>query len=168
MSKLKLLNESSKFLRQSVKEYDLNLYSEKSFLEEVSNDLLNLMYTQGGIGLSANQTGLNFRVFVMGNEERRYICWNPKVLEKSEIQQENIEGCLSFPDLYLKIKRCQYIKVEYYDQFGSVRKHDLVDDWAQCFQHELDHLNGVVFTERVSRLRLRMAKKRRIKVRTQI
>ena len=109
MSKLKLLNESSKFLRQSVKEYDLNLYSEKSFLEEVSNDLLNLMYTQGGIGLSANQTGLNFRVFVMGNEERRYICWNPKVLEKSEIQQENIEGCLSFPDLYLKIKRCQYM-----------------------------------------------------------
>ena len=161
MLNLELLKENSSFLLQSIEEkpYDNSLYSKK-----IGYQLFDFMYSNDGIGLSANQIGLNYRMFVMGDKDVQYICWNPQILEYSGDLVEKMEGCLSFPNLFLKVKRSKEVKVSYLNEYGLQIICNLSDSWSHCFQHELDHLDGILFTHKISKLKLDMALKKRYKL----
>ena len=121
------------------------------------------MKLYGGIGLSANQCGVSERMFVIGTDEFQMVCINPKVIKKSETAVKNKEGCLSYPGLFLSIDRPDWIDVEYTDEFGNTKESRLEGVSAQCFLHELDHLNGIKFVTYVKPVALQMARKKQKK-----
>jgi peptide deformylase len=111
----------------------------------LGQNLYETMVAHNGIGLSANQCGLPYRVFVMVAPDDKYIaCFNPKIVDFSEEKLYLDEGCLSYPGLFVKIKRPKIIKVRYTQSDGETvtRKFDGMS--SRCFQHELSHLDGVV------------------------
>lgn len=131
--------------------------------KEIVKGMFKLMWDQKGIGLAAPQIGLVLRMFVMGSQEGpQYVCINPEVIEKKEIKIGS-EGCLSFPKLWLNIKRETEIKVRYTTLEGNEVEQEFSGLMATCFLHELDHLNGITFDSRASKLGLKLAKERQIK-----
>lgn len=134
--------------------------------EKLKTDLIDTMKNFEGIGLSANQIGIMERAFVMyHNFSKREImcCFNPKIVFTSEEEDYMDEGCLSWPGLWLKVKRPIWIEVEYENENGEHIKNKLKGLEARVFQHEYDHMEGTDFTQKVSRLRLDMAKKKKSK-----
>jgi peptide deformylase len=132
--------------------------------KEFASSLVETCIQRNGYGLSANQCGFRHRVFVMGAGSEYVAFFNPKVTAASEETVHMSEGCLSFPLLELKITRPSGIVVEYQDYNGEVKKANYVGVSARCFLHELDHMNGIVYTEKAKPLALQMAKKKRQKV----
>ena len=118
-----------------------------------------------GLGLSANQVGIQKNVIIMGTDERLIACINPSVDELIGDKEIYLEGCLSFPDLWLHVKRHPECIVTYQTVDGElVEKKHMKGLEARVFLHEYDHLLGVTFDERVtSALSLELAKKRRAK-----
>lgn len=121
------------------------------------------MVEEGGVGFAANQMGFLYRVFAMNIGESPTFYYNPEVIEEGDEVITVEEGCLSFPGLFIKVKRPRSVTVRYQDRDGNVHTEELTDLASRCFQHELDHLDGVCFTDRVSKLSLEMARKRRAK-----
>ena len=141
--------------------------SEDADREQIKNNLVETMESLQGIGLSGNQVGIMERVFVMyGNFAKRetIACFNPKITYKSDEEVFMDEGCLSYPGLWLSIKRPFLIEVEYENENGEQIKNKFVDLEARVFLHEYDHMEGSDFTKKVSRLRLDRAKKRQKKM----
>lgn len=135
---------------------------------ELKNQMVEIMSKNNGLGLSACQVGLNYRLFVMGNkEEASAIVINPTVIEESLETELEFEGCLSFPDVFIKIPRAKSITVEYYDETLTKRTEVINGYAARCFLHELDHLDGVVFKSKVSRLKWDRASKKKDKIQKQ-
>ena len=123
------------------------------------------MNVSRGVGLAANQVGLDAQMFVMTNKYgEKFSIINPTVIAASKEVVEGEEGCLSFPGLFLKVKRAQSIAVEFYDPKGDKQNMEFTDWDSRVFQHEFDHLYGVNFINRVSKLRLDMAKKKQDKL----
>jgi len=122
------------------------------------------MKLYNGVGLSANQCGIMQRVFVIGTEHFQIACINPKVVAKSEELSRDNEGCLSFPALYVKVERPVWCDVEFYDETGAFKQIRLEGLTARCFLHELDHLNGVKFTQHVGPVALKLAQQRQEKM----
>ncbi|HAI40999.1 MAG TPA: hypothetical protein DCM40_24250 [Maribacter sp.] len=89
---------------------------------------------------------------------------NPKILEVSPVMQLVEEGCLSFPNLFMKLQRPQSVVVEYYDKKLKKQVDRFEHIWAQCIQHEIDHLNGVLFIDHVSKFKLKRAREKQKKV----
>ena len=119
---------------------------------------------QNGIGLSANQCGFVHRVFVMGAGEEYVAYFNPKIISSSG-EKHMEEGCLSFPFLNLHITRPENVEVEYQDFTGEKRTKTFTGISARCFLHELDHMNGIVYTSRVKPLAFQFALKKLNKIR---
>jgi peptide deformylase len=127
---------------------------------EVEDSMLALMKSHNGIGLAANQVGLDRRVFVMRTQDgREFGAFNPTILNAEE-EVLGEEGCLSFPDLWLDVPRYRKITAMYLDSTGEKRIIELEGIDARCFQHELDHLDGVCFTDTLSPLKLALALKK--------
>lgn len=129
---------------------------------ELINDMISVMQLGRGIGLAANQIGLTKRVFVMGCNNMEgfpapFAVINPEILTASEETTLTKEGCLSFPGLFLSIKRPKEITARYQNEKGEWLESTMDGLIARCFQHEFDHLNGVCFVEKVSRLKLKLA-----------
>lgn len=125
-----------------------------TLLIEVSNKL-------GGAGLSANQIGLPHKVFAMTVvDNEHYAVFNPEILEVSNNQILAEEGCLSVPGLWIKVKRPEIIKVRYFTFKGEEIKATLSGITSRVFQHEYDHMLGIQFTQRVSKLKFEMAVKK--------
>jgi peptide deformylase len=122
------------------------------------------MKMHSGIGLSANQCGVEARVFVIGTDNFQIACINPKIIEVSVEKSKLREGCLSYPGLFLFVDRHDTIEVEYTNENGQIVRELMQGITAQCFQHELDHMNGTKLSEHVGPLALNMAKKRRDKM----
>jgi peptide deformylase len=118
----------------------------------------------GGIGLSANQCGFPHRVFVMGSEDNFVAFFNPEIINISKQEVHMIEGCLSFPFLGLRITRPAEIGVRYQDYTGEWKGTTLSGISARCFQHELDHMNGVIYTQRVKPMALQSGMQKRNKI----
>lgn len=112
--------------------------------------LLTLMRKERGIGLAANQAGLDQRLFVMLINDELYSCFNPEIISSSQDLVEYNEGCLSFPDERIMITRPKNIEVAYYNAHGKLQQTELTGLVARCFQHELDHLNGITMHMRMS------------------
>ena len=161
MAIYKLIDNDNPILRVS-----LSGVSEDCDRKKLQEDLIETMKNFNGLGLSASQCGIMERVFVMYSDfdKREGIaCFNPKILDYSKEEVIMEEGCLSYPGLWLKVKRAHNILVEFEDTKGDKKAIALRDVAARVFQHEMDHMDGADFTQKVSKLRLDMAKKRRAK-----
>lgn len=131
---------------------------------EFASTLVETCKVNKGIGLSANQCGFKHRVFVMGAGDEYVAFFNPKVISLSDDMKLMDEGCLSYPLLTLRISRPSEVFVEYQDFNGEIRNTKLTGISARCFLHELDHMNGLVYTNRVKPLAFQMAMKKRDKL----
>jgi len=122
------------------------------------------MKLYSGLGLSANQCAVRERVFVIGTDQFQMACINPKVIEVSEELIKDNEGCLSFPAFFLKIPRPKWIEVEYTNENGERTQARLDGLTARCYLHELDHLNGVKFTNYAGSVAMAQAKRKQEKM----
>lgn len=133
--------------------------------QKLEYDMINFMVKNRGIGLAANQIGLSKRIFVMGSDNipgfpKPFALFNPLIIESSKDQILDQEGCLSYPGLYLRIKRPSWVIAAYQDSKGTTREIKIDGYLSKCFQHELDHLNGVCFVDKVSQMKLNLAMKK--------
>ena len=110
------------------------------------------MYDNNGLGLAANQVGIPYRIFAMRGAPENFVCFNPKVVQPSEMTVLLEEGCLTYPQLLVKIKRPQHVRVRFTTPNGVTRTETFTGMSARVFQHEIDHLDGVVFYNRASRI----------------
>ena len=134
-------------------------------IEKFEQDYIKMMVEEKGMGLAANQIGITKRFFAMGHEsfdtfKKHVIIWNPKLISESEEQVVDVEGCLSFKGIWLKVKRPKKVEVQYETIQGETKFAKLDGMESKCFQHELDHLEGITFNKRVSKLRWDMARKK--------
>jgi peptide deformylase len=159
---LPLYDENHPMLKVQVPEYKHALPN--PLMELLIKRLKMTMKLYGGIGLSANQCGVFERVFVIGTDEFQIACVNPRIIGKSPSTIKEKEGCLSYPGLYLKIDRPDWIDVEYTDENGQLVQSRLEGITARCFQHELDHMNGIRMTDHVGPVALQMARKKQTKI----
>jgi peptide deformylase len=132
--------------------------------EKFESDMVKLMLDERGMGLAANQIGITKRFFAIGHDsfdtfQKHAIIWNPQVINSSEEKVIDVEGCLSFKDVFVKVERPKIIEVQYETTQGKTRFAKLDGMESKCFQHELDHLDGITFNKRVSKLRWQMANK---------
>lgn len=133
--------------------------------EKFSKELIDVMIRNRGIGLAANQVGSDLRVFAIGFKDMEFfniptVVFNPKINDFSVETELYKEGCLSFPDLWMEVSRPKQISVEYFNYKGNKINCDLKGLDARCFQHEYDHLNGICFVDKVSKLKLQLAMKK--------
>ncbi len=140
-------------------------------LRQLMDDMLETMYDAPGVGLAANQIGRLERVIVLdcadkqdGEEPQPYQMVNPEITWKSEQTSKYSEGCLSIPEGTGDVQRPTAVRVRYLDREGQ--SHELEADGllATCLQHEIDHLNGVLFTDHLSKLKRDMVLKKAKKV----
>ena len=138
----------------------------KEFNEEIKKlveDMFDTMYKRGGVGLAANQVGVLKRVVVIDLHSRtekegkeQIVLINPEIVaQEGEVVKE--EGCLSLPGLYRKVKRAAYVKVKAQNLEGEEFEIEGEGLLARALQHEIDHLNGIVFIDRLSPLQKRLA-----------
>lgn len=125
---------------------------------ELVNNLIMTMNHHNGLGLSANQCGLPYRVFVMRSNPTK-VCFNPRLVDSSTDEISLDEGCLSHPFLYVKIKRPSIIKVRYTDHTGTTTTEKFIGMTARCFLHELDHLDGINYLRRANPIHVERAKR---------
>lgn len=163
---LKLVKYPNNFLKQQLPDFNFeNPIIDPYVLED---QMIQLMYLENGIGLSANQVGIEARVFVIkpnnihGYSES-FAIFNPTVVQYSQSLTEDEEGCLSFPGLFFKVKRPSDIKVKFFDKNRIEHTLNLNGLDSRCFQHELDHLDGICFTDKISKLKLELAVKKQRK-----
>jgi peptide deformylase len=130
-------------------------------LRRFAADMLETMYEAPGIGLAAVQVGEPVRLLVADvagkdEEKRPLIIVNPEIVARSDETSVYEEGCLSIPDYYAEVERPASVTVAYQDAHGH--RHELVAEGllATCLQHEIDHLNGVLFIDHISRLKREM------------
>jgi len=160
---MQLVKSPDPWLEKKVDEFDFANLNAK----EISEEMTALMLEEGGIGLSANQVALNAQIFVIKPyllEDKSPLTIINPIIESVTINTEEApEGCLSHPDLFLKVRRPRGIVAKYLDIEQKECTIELYDIDARCFLHEYDHLQGIEFTSRVSKLKLSMALKKRKK-----
>jgi len=164
-----LLPPDNPILKVPLSDVNFDNFSETFHLtpQELYDNLVESMEKYGGIGLSANQCGLMVRAFVMYTDldmKNHQIFFNPRITWESEQTEFYEEGCLTFPMLFLNIKRPYAIEFTYQDINGEEQKGKYAGITARVFQHEYDHMEGTNFTQKVSNLRLNMAKKKAAKI----
>lgn len=122
------------------------------------DDMLETMYAENGMGLAAPQVGISNRVIVMDiarkdEEPKIFKMANPEIIWESPELKSYEEGCLSVPEHYAEVKRPASVKVRYLDYDNEIREIEADGVLAVCVQHEIDHLNGVLFIDHLSSLR---------------
>ena len=131
-----------------------------SELNETLDEMIVTMRNAKGIGLAANQVGIDKRFFVLEIEDEIKKIINPEILEFSKELIEIEEGCLSLPGIYKKATRPRVIKVKYWNEKGEEVTEEMEDLWARAFQHELDHLDGILFIDKISPMSKRLISKK--------
>ena len=162
--KMKIIEVPNPILRQVSAEVDAVDDKTKKLLD----DMLETMYAANGAGLAAPQIGILKRMVVIdvarkGEEPQPYKMVNPKIVWHSDEMQEGSEGCLSLPNQYAPVERYFAVKVKYLDENGKSQELNAEGYLAVAVQHELDHLDGVVFIDHLSRLRQKMMMKKQEK-----
>jgi peptide deformylase len=127
-------------------------------VRQLLNDMLETMYAHEGIGLAAVQVGIHKRCVVIdvaqreGRQEPIKLV-NPELVETSPEPSVFLEGCLSFPDQYSEVERPKTVTVRYLDEHGVEKTLRASGILATCLQHEIDHTNGIVFVDHISKLK---------------
>ena len=155
-SKLRLVSEPVKEITQEIR--------------QLADDMLETMYDAPGVGLAAIQIGVPVRMVTMDvsktEEERQpMVLINPEVTWTSEEKRVYEEGCLSIPEYYEEVERPDRIRFRYMNLNGETVEQDADGLMATCVQHEIDHLNGVLFIDYLSRLKRDMIVKKVVKSR---
>ncbi|WP_094020999.1 peptide deformylase [Maliponia aquimaris] len=140
-------------------------------LRALSDDMLETMYAAPGIGLAAPQVGVLSRLIVLdcakpdnGDEARPLVMFNPRVLASSDEKNVYEEGCLSIPDQYADVERPKVVDVEWLGADGKLHRETFNGLWATCVQHEIDHLDGVLFIDYLKPLRRQMITRKMVKL----
>ena len=162
-----IITEPNKLLRQISKPVNKVGKEEK----ELMDDMLETMYAAPGIGLAAIQIGVPKRIIVMDiskdeeKKEPRYFV-NPIILNKDKLKASYEEGCLSVPDQFAEISRPSKCEVEYLDYNGDKKFLKADGLLATCIQHEMDHLEGILFIDYLSKLKRSMIIKKLSKLKS--
>ncbi len=149
-------------------------------LEELISNMFETMHSANGIGLAAPQIGLDIRLFVIDVrplaededyediaeelKDFRKVFINARILEESGEEWKFNEGCLSIPDVREDVKRKETILIEYYDENFEKRTETFSDIRARVIQHEYDHIEGILFTDRISSLKKKLVKGKLMKI----
>jgi peptide deformylase len=158
-----VFGEDFPMLKEVMPEFDVSVLPHAE-ITELMKRMKMTMKLYSGIGLSANQVGAKVRMFIIGSENFQITCINPEILSYSGEPVKMQEGCLSSPGLHMGVKRYPTVNVRYYNELGEKKEVEFSGVTAQCFQHELDHLNGVTFTSLVSPVVLQLAKQKQKKL----
>ena len=167
MSVKKILTEPNKLLRQISTNVDKVGDEERTLMD----DMLDTMYDAPGIGLAAIQIGVPKRIIVMdisrdeNKREPRYFV-NPVIIDRNEEKAKYEEGCLSVPDQFAEIERPNVCEVEYLDYYGKKQLLKADGLLATCIQHEMDHLEGILFIDYLSKLKRSMIVKKLSKLKS--
>ena len=180
MALREILTEPNKFLREkslAVKKVDEDL-------QKLMNDMLETMYAAPGIGLAAIQIGVPKRVIVLDiewrnklestNDEKQVVkrnpmCFvNPEIITKSTNNSTYEEGCLSVPGQFAEIERPDKCRIKYLDYYGQSKELTVEGMLATCMQHEMDHLEGILFIDYLSKLKKSMIVKKLTKQKEQL
>ena len=144
-------------------------------LRRLIDDMFETMYAAPGIGLAAIQVGVPKRVLVIDLQEQEgedgepirepRVFINPEIVETSDHDVPYNEGCLSVPEMYAEVDRPDRIRARWIDRDGSQKDEEISGLLAVCLQHEMDHLNGILFIDHISRLKREMLLKKLAKLR---
>jgi len=160
---LDLVDRFDPILTQKTEKFDFDTMD----ADELFTNLKDTMIEHKGVGLSAVQVGIPLNVFVMGNyhdPDNIVGIFNPRIVNHSEEITTQEEGCLTFPGLYVKVKRYDWIRVRYTTQDNITDTIKFGGMTSRIFQHEVDHCNGILFTNRANRYHLEQAKKQKAKL----
>ena len=180
MALKKILTEPNKILREK----SLAVEKVDEDLQKLMNDMLETMYAAPGIGLAAIQIGVPKRVIVLDiewrnksestNDEKQVVkrnpmCFvNPEIITKSTNNSTYEEGCLSVPGQFAEIERPDKCRIKYLDYYGQSKELVAKDMLATCIQHEMDHLEGILFIDYLSKLKKSMIVKKLVKHKEQL
>ena len=165
MSKeLKLIPPSDPRVQSAIAPFNDDMLKEEGFKDrkELSEAMFTTMKKYGGIGLTCNQVGLPFNMFVLGDHPQlenglKMACFNPMIISSSEETVVMKEGCLTFPFVFLSITRPRKVVVKYEDIDGNLQEGHLDGMFSRIFQHEYDHTIGLNFTDKASKFKLKRA-----------
>ena len=143
-------------------------------LRALADDMLETMYDAPGIGLAAPQVGVLSRLIVLdcvkGENEppQPMIMFNPEVIATSDELNVHEEGCLSIPDIYEEVTRPKEVQVRWIDRDGKAQQAGFDGLWATCVQHEIDHLNGILFINYLGRMKRQMITRKMQKLKREL
>lgn len=143
-------------------------------IEALADDMLATMYDAPGVGLAGPQVGVLKRIFVMDAnrdpeaERQPMVLINPEVTWSSEETNTHEEGCLSIPEQYAEVTRPAQVKMRWLGLDGKTHEQEFDGLWATCAQHELDHLNGVLFIDHLSAIRRQMITRKMVKLKREM
>jgi peptide deformylase len=161
MSSRKLQYYGSKILRNRSREVDIS--AEEDFLRSLLSDMVEILMMEKGLGLAAPQAGENVRLFILNSDELNdlkghSLFINPVVSTSGDMHKDE-EGCLSIPGIFEFVRRPFCASVSAFDLSGKRFSLDLQDYTARAIQHEFDHLDGILFVDRLSAIRKKLVKK---------
>ena len=161
MAQRQILTEPNKILRQK----SLPIEKVDRDTQILMDDMLETMYAAPGIGLAAIQVGIPKRIIVLDIEQKEgkknpIFLVNPEIIEKSENNSIYEEGCLSVPGQFAEIERPEKCYIKYLDYYGEKKEIKAEGMLATCIQHEIDHLEGILFIDYLSRLKKTMIVKK--------
>lgn len=159
---MKLVDSKDPILRTPCK--DFNFTNPPFEPIEFATELVKFMRDHNGLGLAANQVGVGYKIFAMRSDPNK-VFFNPRIIDRSEETILLEEGCLSFPDLFVKIKRPRHIKVRYEQPNGETVTETYVNLSARIIQHEIEHLDGIIFYENASLYHREQAYRKRDRIR---
>lgn len=154
MTILNLVDARDPILHNPVESFD----PESVDMKQVVDDMFETMYHYKGVGLSANQVGLPYRMFIMGTPETELVFINPILRSQSGDEIYADEGCLTYPGLYIKIKRHSEVRLLHSNLHGETQALTYKGMTARIIQHEMDHLDGVDYQRRANRIHLERAR----------
>lgn len=157
-----LVPEGSQILFEPTKEWDFE--NPPANANEFASSLVETCIKNRALGLSANQCGFNYKVFVAGYGDNYVAYFNPVIKDWSDEKEIGAEGCLSFPHLFLNVLRPKWIDVEYQDFNGEKHTAHFEGLTARVFFHEYDHMHGIVFTAMAKPLALKSGLDKRKKL----
>jgi peptide deformylase len=141
-------------------------------IRRLMDDMLETMYAAPGVGLAAPQVGISKRVIVVdvartGDAPEPMQMANPEIIEASSERSTVEEGCLSLPEHFAEVKRPERVRVRYLDRENDIREQEMDGFLATCVQHEIDHLDGVLFVDHISGLKRGMIMRKLTKLKKQ-
>jgi peptide deformylase len=161
---LTILKHPNPVLEEKLPDFDFNNPITDPI--QLEKDMIETMLAGNGIGRAANQIGVRTRMFVMGHpkfRENAQAFFNPIIVGVTEDTLEEEEGCLSFPNIYVKIKRPRGVLVRFQNSKGETQEAEFFGTECRCFLHEFDHLEGISYKDRLSPLKWALAVKKSIK-----
>jgi peptide deformylase len=159
---LKLVPETDPILKRPTQKWDFNRPEEEA--RKLYLDLARTMRENGGIGLSANQVGLPYRVFTLESPYGFPMgLFNPVVVSTAGEEVYLEEGCLSFPDMLVKVKRPTIVRIRFAEWSGEIVTKQFEGITARCILHEIDHLDGLTMLDKANKIHLERALRQRIR-----